>query len=159
GAVAWAAWKILLDDEWTKVVVALGVVAAMAALGFVWFAVTRGRLETIAEHRVRLTRWLASALQWVLMLSGLALIDTLGQTLYRYAHEDWTNVVKPAAVTGAVMWLIQNIAKLVDEKKKPDWLAKIPLSLLAGVAGVCLLFVVAMFWALLVQWVQWAGFP
>ena len=158
-AAAWAAWKVLLHDEWTKVIIGLAVVAAVAALGFVWFVLTRGRLKTIAEHRVRLTRWLASALQWVLMLSGLALIDTMGQTLYRYAHEDWTTVVKPAAVTGAVMWLIQNIAKLVDEKKKPDWLAKVPLSLLAGIAGVCLLLVVAMFWALLVQWVQWAGFP
>jgi hypothetical protein len=156
-AVAWSAWKMLEGEQWIKVALALYVLAVMAALGFVAFVLTRGGIQTIAEHRVVLTRLLASTLQWVLMLSGLALIDTLGQTLYLYAHEDWTTAAKPAAVTGVLMWLIQNLAKLVDEKKRPDWLSKIPLSLLAGAAGVCLLLVVAMFWALLVQWVQWAG--
>jgi hypothetical protein len=157
-AVAWSAWR-MLEDEWTKVALSLAVVAAMAALGFVAFVFTRRGIQTIAGHRVVLTRLLASTLQWVLMLSGLALIDTLGQTLYRYAQEDWSTAFKPATVTGALMWLIQRLAKAVDEKKKPDWLTKIPLQLLAGVAGVCLFLVVAMFWALLVQWVQWAGLP
>ena len=156
-AAAWLAWNFLEGDEWWKVALVLWIVAAMAALGFVAFVLTRGSVATIAEHRVVLTRLLASTMQWVLMLAGLALIDTLGQTFYLHAHDHWPRLATPAAVTAAVMWLIQQLARLVDEKEKPSWISRIPLSMLAGVAGVCLLLVVAMFWALLVQWVQWAG--
>jgi len=157
--VAGLAWSVLDGGAWTKVALALWVVAAMAALGFVAFVLTRRGVATIAEHRVVLTRLLAWTLQWVLMLAGLALIDTLGQTLYLHAHDDWAQLATPAAITAAIMWLIQQLARLVDEKERPRWISRIPLSILAGVAGACLLLAVAMFWALLVQWVQWAGQP
>lgn len=157
--IAWLAWNFLPPDKWRPVALGLASVSAMGGLGFVWFALTLGRARTIAGHRVVLTRGLAWTLQWVLMLAGLAFIDTLGQTLYLQAHDHWPTVVTPAAITGAVMWLIQHLARMIDEKEKPSWLSKIPLSILAGVAGVCLLLVVAMFWALLVQFVQWAGSP
>ena len=158
-AVGWLAWRVLDGGAWAKVALGLWIVAAMAALGFVAFVLTRRGVATIAEHRVVLTRLLASTLQWVLMLSGLALIDTLGQTLYLHAHDHWPRLATPAAITAAIMWLIQELARLVDEKERPSWISRIPLSILAGVAGVCLLLAVAMFWALLVQWVQWAGLP
>lgn len=171
-AVAWAAWAVLGGGGWAKVALALWVVAAMAALGFVAFVLTSlgaativehrivfTRVATIAQHRVVLTRLLAWTLQWVLMLAGLALIDTLGQTFYLHAHDNWPRLATPAAITAAAMWLIQQLARLVDEKERPSWLSRIPVSILAGVAGVCLLLAVAMFWALLVQWVQWAGQP
>ncbi|HET9763831.1 MAG TPA: hypothetical protein VFR50_09960, partial [Casimicrobiaceae bacterium] len=157
--IAWLAWNFLPPDKWRPVALGLASVSAMGGLGFVWFALTLRRARTIAGHRVVLTRGLAWTLQWVLMLAGLAFIDTLGQTLYLQAHDHWPTVVTPAAITGAVMWLIQHLARMIDEKEKPSWLSKIPLSILAGVAGVCLLLVVAMFWALLVQFVQWAGSP
>jgi len=158
-AVAWLAWAVLDGGAWTKIALALWTVAAMAALAFVAFALTSRSVATIAEHRVVLTRLLAWTLQWVLMLAGLALIDTLGQTFYLHARDHWPRLATPAAITAAVMWLIQQLARLVDEKERPSWIARVPVSILAGVAGVCLLLAVAMFWALLVQWVQWAGQP
>jgi len=157
GLVSWLGWTDLPGDQWRLPAGALGVVAAMTAFGFVAFLRTRRNAKTIGEHRVVLTRRLAGVLEWVVVLGDLGLVDSLGQTLYLRAHGDWSKTLTPAATLGAVLWLVRHLAQLFDEKQKPSWLSRLPLDALAGVAGGLLFLLVAMFWALLAQWVQWAG--
>src|SRR5262245_18524920 len=130
-------------------VMLMGAVAAVALLGVAVFVATMRGVSTIAEQRVFLTRDLAQALQWVLALCALALIDTLGQTLYLHAHSDWSQAIKPVALLGVGVYVVQQLARFLDGRQKASWLSQVPIDLIAGIAGLVLFMTVAMLWALL----------
>ena len=55
------------------------------------------------------------------------------------------------------MWLVQRLAKSSDGFKPPAWLARLPLTVLGGAAGIAIFALTATAWALAVVWMQWLG--
>jgi hypothetical protein len=138
------------------VVLAVGTVALTAALGYAllvapWYPMA-------ANQRVLLTRWLAKTLTLSLIIVALAIIDTLGQTLYLAAFHGHgpASTLSPAALAGTLAWLGHRLAKK-DSAKLPDIMRKLPLKSLAGVAGVVIFVLVGSMWAMLVHLMIWGG--
>jgi hypothetical protein len=157
GALAWFAHT---NDwiEWSKLPWILSLLAAIALLGFAAHVLTIDGVTTISEHRVQSTRLLASGLQWLLVAAAIAFADTLGQHLYLLAtrDEDLWKSLAPGAVLGGLVWLLRRLAAFFDEKN-PSWISKVPVNVLAGIAGAAMLLLIITVWAVFVQWMQWRG--
>src|SRR5262249_29770702 len=133
---------------------------ALTLLGFAFHAASSFFAETIAEHRVVTTRWLATGLKALVAVLAVAAIDTLTQTLYlawvRSGH-GFGAVASPAAFVAAAVWLFRQLAGLADRGGVPSVLKKIPVGVLAGAAGVALFVVIACLWGLLIHELIWLG--
>ena len=152
-----------LSEGWKSVVIALMIVGAIAVLGSAWhFATTFTRYDrplSIADQRVTLTRGLARGLLWLAAIALLAAVDTTSQSLYVNLQQI-TGWLTSTAAMGAIVWIVRHLSTVFADKERKGLLAKIPLDGIIAVAGFVLLFLVALFWSMLVMWIQWqAGAP
>jgi hypothetical protein len=115
--------------------------------------------RSAAVQRVLLTRYLSTVLVVTAVITGLAVVDTLGQTLYILATSTKHPgpVLTPAGLAAALVWLAKRSA--AKETPLPAWLAKLPTHTLAGFAGILIFVLVGALWGLLVHWIVWDGSP
>jgi hypothetical protein len=146
--------------DWTSLPLMLLLLSTIALGGFAVHGATSCSVPSISAQRVKTTRGLAKGLQWLLLTSLIALADTLGQHLYLMAttQENLWKSLTPGVAIGVLVWLFRRLAAFFDEKES-GWLKKIPVGLLAGIAGGALLLLIITLWAVLVQWLQWMGSP
>jgi hypothetical protein len=141
---------------WTNVARLTGAAGLVTLLGAAWYIGTAGRAESVAEHRVLLTRRLKESLVALAEVSALAVLDTAAQTIYLQWESLW-KLATPAALVGAVVWLARRFAEAASQKGDKGLLARMPLPALGAIAGGTLALLVALVWALAVQWIRWNG--
>ncbi|MBL8524179.1 MAG: hypothetical protein JNN20_10855, partial [Betaproteobacteria bacterium] len=142
--------------QWRPLAYLLGAGGLLTALGFVWHHLSLTSGTTVAAQRVTLTRGLSKGFICFGLVAAVAFLDTCAQTLYVQSGNIW-HKLSPAAAAGILIWIARHLASLTDERKGPSWLSKIPLDVMAGIAGVVLACLVAVMWAMAVIWVQWDG--
>jgi hypothetical protein len=135
--------------------------AALTLLGFIWHAVTRFAARTIAYHRVVMTRGLAAGLQLFVALLVVAVVDTLSQTLYlTWARAPSVGTIaSPAVLAAGAVWLFRAVARLADRNAVPSLLKRVPVGVVAGVAGMLLFLLIATLWGLAFHGLLWTGEP
>lgn len=134
--------------------------ALAITIALVMFLANRLLCDAVETLRVRLTRQLMQALVVALVLAALGLVDTAAHSIYlRLVRENATpgRTLAPASIVAAFVWLVQRLAKSSDGFKPPAWLARLPLTVLGGAAGVAIFALTATAWALAVVWMQWLG--
>jgi hypothetical protein len=176
---AWLSWHIWPDEFWRAVTLHwsefnAGDVAAsgpMRRLGLVLFvsaaslfswlcylvvALAGGNVAT--KQRVSLTRGLEIVLIFTLVLASLAVIDTLGQSLYLavFQGHGLGATLSPAGIVGTLVWMAKKLAGK-DGLKLPGFLHKLPVTALAGFAGIVIFALVGALWAMFVHWIIWGG--
>jgi hypothetical protein len=110
--------------------------------------------------RTKLSQWLMTPLIVTLTLAAFALVDTIGQTVYALwtvdAHSKWLVGGGGIAV---LIPLLKKLLPLVTGSGDPATKAwvRVPLSLLAFVAGVALFVAVASLWSVLTHGLIFAG--
>jgi len=159
-AFAWFGQREL-GANWKPVAQALAAMGFITVAGVVWHAITCAITDalaspTISAQRVMLTRSLAAGFMFAAALALLATVHTAAQTLYAHIGS-LSATLGPAGLVGAMVWLVRRLAAAYEEKERAGWLKKLPFVTVVNIAGVTLLFLVAMFWALVVIWVQWRG--
>ncbi|MBB1633684.1 hypothetical protein [Cupriavidus sp. UME77] len=133
------------------------------------FVLCRVPPATVQDYRVRATRLLSQAIGIALWLAALGVADTVARTFYLYtqaSHQPW-RTLGPAGMLGALVGLIRYGAALIDGKggnggnggngKGGTWRARLPVSLLAGIAAAVVALLVFVLWSWLVLWVRWNG--
>jgi len=158
GAILLAAARYLSEphSQWQPLASLLGAGGMLTVLGTAWFCYTADPEKSIATQRVTLTRALSLGLLVATLIAAVAFLDTCAQTLY-VQHSNIWHVLSPAVVAGALVWVARQISNMTNERKAPSWLSKIPLSVIAGIAGVVLAMLIAVMWAMAVLWIQWDG--
>jgi hypothetical protein len=133
-------------------------VASVTALGVLVHILLACFQPAARMQSVQLTRWLASGLIAAGALSLLALIETLGHTLYllTVTGPAWLPGL-PAALGAALAWLGKKIGAAGSAGGLPGWMQKMPLTTLGGLAGLAALLLIATLWAWVVQWLAWQG--
>ena len=155
-AFAWFGQREL-GVAWKPLAEALAALGFLAVAGVVWHALTSSlRLPTISAQRVALTRSLALAMMVGLTLVLFAAVHTAAQTLYVYIGSAGSSVSSAAMVT-AIVWIVRRLESAFEEKERKGWLARIPFNTVVNITGIVLLFMVTLFWALVVLWIQWRG--
>lgn len=133
----------------------------IALLGVVYHVSTALGARTISAHRVAMTRIGSSGLLVLVATVVVAITDTLSQSLYlswaSAPNPSLPEVLSPAAVIAAVVWIFRQVAALTDDKGTPSFLKKLPIGVIAGVAGMLLFFAIATAWGFFVQWIVWMG--
>ncbi|MGC5702120.1 hypothetical protein J4P02_18135 [Pseudomonas sp. NFXW11] len=109
----------------------------------------------VRNYRVQITRALGRAMTAVAVLGVLALLVTGAEVLYRYLLD--YRALGTLLLLAGLMWLIRRLVVLKDEKPLPGWMRKLPLDVLALIAGGLLLGLLCLCWALLVQWIAHDG--
>ncbi|XEG69774.1 hypothetical protein QA447_17250 [Pseudomonas sp. abacavir_1] len=107
--------------------------------------------DSVRNYRVLVTRRLGQALIFTAALLYRALLGILAEELYEKLHGPWAAGV--GGILPLLIWLVRKLAVFKDEKAVPGWLAKLPLDVLGLLAGVLLLSVVCLAWALFALWV------
>ena len=111
--------------------------------------------------RTRFTRWLGSAFWLFLGGAGLAVLGTIGQTVYAYFHLERPGVAGIAGITSIVAAVVAGARQLFkwlgSDGKRTTW--RIPLGPLAGAAALLLLLITGGAWGILVQTALWMGGP
>ena len=139
---------------------AIGALVAAGAIAVLRQA-PQARLD-LKSLRTRFTGWLRWTFQAFLGAAGLALLGTIGQTVYAYLS------LEPGAGAGAFAGATSLVAAIVAGARLLfKWLGtgnkrvhpKIPLGALAGTAAVLLLLLTGGAWAVLVQSALWGGGP
>jgi hypothetical protein len=132
---------------------------ALTTLGFVWHVLTRSSGRTVSYHRVVMTRRLSTGLQLLVALLVLAAVDTLGQSLYLAWSQspNLSAIASPAALAAGGAWLFRAVARVADRDEVPSVLAKLPLGIIAGIAGFALFVVIATLWGLGFHALIWLG--
>jgi hypothetical protein len=145
-------------DSHLYVVVTVGFITLLALL---CHALTARAAPTITAHRVALTRIATSACLALVAATVVAIVDTLSQTVYFHwaSGPDRTvaETLSPGVIVAAVVWLFRRVAALADGQKTSGFLTKIPVGVIAGVAGMLLFFAIATLWGFFVQWIVWRG--
>ena len=114
---------------------------------------------SITQHRVVLTRAMATGLMAFVAFFALATINTLAQTAYLLPQEDKTGwSISSATIIAVLAWLFRRIAASSDQRALPGWIARLPIGLLAGIAASVLLLLILTVWAVFVLWIEWQGF-
>lgn len=158
-AYAWFGERAL-GVEWKALARALAAIGFVTVAGVVWHAITCSLgLPTISAQRVLLTRCLAKAFVVVGALAVFAVVHTVAQTLYVHAGSIQSSLFGSAASVTALVWVVRRLAAAFEEKDRKGWLAHIPFEAVVTIAGGALFFLVALFWALVVLWIQWHGDP
>jgi hypothetical protein len=133
-----------------------------------WVEVQRqaGFGPDVAILRARLTRFLSFTLQIVCVLAAFGIVDSVSHTIYASittATDDTTvkaaALATPAGAAGAMVWLVRKLVLSASGKEPPAWLKKLPWQWLAGVVGLTVLALMAVFWALLAIVLVWQGDP
>ena len=135
------------------------VAASTAAASLIYLVLQSVRPLLATELRQALTQGVAVSLWLALALLGVGVVDTLGQTLYLpLSSSSELAALSPAAAVAGLVWLARSLATK-EGKTLPAWVAKLPLSTLAGVAGLLIMVLVGGLWALFVNWLTWGGMP
>ncbi len=132
-------------------------VYAPAAATIAWLLARRGGGgEGIARNR--LSRWLAASLATALLLVAWALVDSLGQTLYRLTHAGhpfgWTTLVPLAS---AVVVLVQRFAPAIDRLGEAGTGLRLPALALASMLGFALFAMLLAGWSAVGHALLWGG--
>jgi len=155
-----AVWS-LQASPWTPRQTLIAALAAEVVLGLLWYLPYALRYPVVTEQRNRLTRALSTALVATTALVALGLIETLGQTLYLWAtlEESVMPIAGSAGLMGALVWLVKKGAAALTRADQPSFLARIPLTTLAGIAGFVIFIVIAALWVTAVDAMLWFGAP
>jgi hypothetical protein len=150
--------------SWGHAVGRIGLPVGAVVIGFLAMAYV-ARMETtkldLKSLRTRFTRWLRWTFQLSLAGAGLALLGTIGQTLYAYLLQRPAGAGTFAGVTSAVALLVGGARQLFKWMGAGTKQAHpmIPLTALAGAAAVLLLLLTGSVWAVGVQAALWEGGP
>ncbi len=162
-ALAFAPWS--MDDSLRGLLLGLGAVSWLAIVYCV--VITHGlrherdkdnamaRHDCVRSYRVLVTRHLGQALIAVLAVSFFALIPWV--TEWVYSSEQRGSWISSTAALPVLIAVVRGLSALSDDKAMPGWLSRLPLSVIAGVAGIVIFILVAVLWGLLVQFVRYAG--
>ncbi len=175
-AFAWCGQRAL-GIEWNALADALAVAGFITVMSVVWQMLTYF-YPTIDAQRVGLTRAMVNGLICVAVIAGFATVHTAAQTLYlqhgtlftwisatvRSLADSEVHDASPLGVAGGglvalLVWLVRRLSTAFAEKEREGWLARIPVEALIAAGAALLLFLVAVFWAQLVLWIQWRGAP
>ncbi|MDG9882493.1 hypothetical protein N7650_06565 [Pseudomonas sp. GD04058] len=115
------------------------------------------RHNTVATYRVLITRRLATALIFTLASLFFALVPWLSDWLFLRLWQEQGPLISGGALLPLLIALVRWVSVATDDKAKPGWLSKLPISVIAGAAGVLILMLVSLFWGLLVQYVRYTG--
>lgn len=141
---------------------AAGSLVGGAALVNVW-RVTWGmkrrtgapEFNCVRTYRVLVTRQLGRAVVLLVLSLGLVLAVGLSRSLY-----EWLSVYAAgagAATLAVLVWIVRKLALLKDDKNLPRWAHKLPLSILALIAGAAMALITCLVWALFTWWVAADG--
>ncbi|EQM66523.1 hypothetical protein QYE80_13830 [Pseudomonas tohonis] len=157
-------------DTTNPVEILLWLVIVVTVLGLLWCAAlvfTQERKSSrndagldannVRNYRLRVTRALSQSITFTAALLALALLHQLAQELYVVLAQGYWQASAPAALLPALAWIARHLARSSDDKPLPSWLSKLPLDVIALVAGTVMLVCIALVWGLLVQWVAWNG--
>jgi hypothetical protein len=150
--IAAGGWVIVKDPDsnWRMLYVALVALAIPAAIAFFVHVVAAALTDTIAEERVRLTRYLSAGLAVTLALVMLAVVDTAAQSLYMWIP-NWT-LGWPMGSLAALVWAVRKIAFGSEKDANPTWVTRIPMEAITNAAGFVVAFLVLVIWDLVVLW-------
>jgi hypothetical protein len=116
--------------------------------------------DTVKSYRVRVTRWLAFSLIGIPLLGFLPFVQWIADELYCWIIRGNAVALTPFALLSGIVAAVKGLAGLLDDKKLPTWARRIPLEIIAGVAGILMLLSTAVLWGILVEWIRWNGeFP
>ena len=149
------ALKQLSSRQWLWLVL-----AAMALLGVMIYMAIAAVFRLGSEQGVETTRQLSTALLAVGIVAIVATIETIGQTLYLQLARDGGSpapVLTPSALVAVLVWLSRKGAASLTKVSKADWLRKLPLTTLGGVAGLVIFLLIAALWSLAVTALVWSG--
>jgi hypothetical protein len=105
----------------------------------------------VRRYRVEVTRRLSQDMVILTALAFLAAVEHLTGAVYDWlANPQWKALT--ALLGPALIALVRWCVRMLDEKDKPAWLAKLPVNVVAGAVGFTILLFVAVLWGLLVQW-------
>lgn len=160
---------------WSDVAEGMAAVGFITLMGVVWHMLTYF-YPTVSAQRMGLTRAFFNAIVCISAIALFATVHTAAQTLYvKYgAIFSWLGATaKSMAIPGnhdespvgligggmvaLLVWLVRRLTAAFEEKEREGWLARIPVEKVISAVAVLLLFLVAMFWAQLVLWIQWRG--
>jgi hypothetical protein len=118
-----------------------------------------GKLD-LKSLRTRFTRWLRWTLQVFLCSAGLALLGTIGQTVYAFARPG------PSARTSATLAAVLGVI-VAGTRQLFKWLGsddktahpRLPFTVLAAAGALALLLLTGGLWSTLVQAALWKGGP
>jgi len=113
------------------------------------------RQNSVATYRVLVTRRLATAIVATLVCVFLALVPWLSEWIFLRVEQG--PLLSGAAVLPLLMALVRQVSLSSDDKATPGWLSKLPISLIAGLAGGAIFLLVALFWGLLAQYVRFGA--
>lgn len=135
------------------------VVAVAAVASALVYAVVALVNRSATMQRVLLTRRLAGVLALSAAIGGIALVDTVGQSLYLAASLGTSTgpVLTPAGLAALLTWLVKWLVGQAGQKEMPAWLKKVPVHALAGAAGVLIFVLLGGLWSLFVNWIVWGG--
>ncbi len=175
-AFAWVGQRAL-GSGWQSVAETLATAGFIISVGVVWHMLTYYH-PSISAQRVALTRALVKALLCLAAIALFAAVHTAAQTLYAehgtlftwiaatvsaltesQVHDASPFGVFAGAVVALLVWLVRRLTAAFDEKEREGWLALIPAQAFVAAGAALLLFLVAVFWAQLVLWIQWHGEP
>lgn len=111
--------------------------------------------DSVRNYRVLVTRHLSRAIIVVAGLLFLAVVVDLSHSLYQWLHGYLTGTT--VGTLAGVVWIVRKLALLKDEKALPGWARKMPLDILALMAGGLVGSIVCLAWALLAWWVAADG--
>jgi hypothetical protein len=144
------------------VALALGTVALLSLPFYMCVSLLNA---SAARQRVALTRGLAATLRASAVIAGLGIVDTAGQSLYLAAFQPGSTaatkaatLASPAALAGGLAWLVRRLGNS-EGGKWPDFVRKLPLMSLAGLAGIVIFILVGALWAMLVHLMVWGIAP
>ena len=116
--------------------------------------------EALSRQRVRTTRQLTTWLQVTLILFGLGIVETLGQTIYLAMLGEGargTAFWSTSGLAAALAWVTKTITKLSSAPKEGSWTNRISLELVGGILGVLIFALIAVAWSCFVTWIVWDG--
>jgi hypothetical protein len=161
--LAFAPWG--MDEELRAILLACGLINWLGVLTCIGVALhLRGQSNAdealacnncVRTYRVRVTRYLGQALIATLVLGFFALVPWL--TEWIYLSEQRAQLMSSAVALPLLVGAIRTLSTLLDDKALPSWLSRLPLSVIAGVAGIAIFMLVALIWGLLVQFVRYQG--
>ncbi|MFT3857158.1 MAG: hypothetical protein QM742_06575 [Aquabacterium sp.] len=156
-------WKAILsgsDNDAARIrrwlpLIATGFTFAAACICYLIAYVASG--DSASRQRQALTRGGANALVASLAVAALGAIDTLGQSLYLLSFDSRPQAtLSPAGLAAALVWMARKIAQN-NRGSLPDWVPRLPLQIIAGMAGVLIFFLVGGLWSMFVHWLTWGG--
>lgn len=161
--LASASWG--MDGELWAILVGLGAVNWLGIVYAVWIGLSlkhkrdrddaMARNDCVRTYRVLVTRYLSQAFIAVLVASFFALVPWLTEWIYN--SEQRGPLISSTAVLPVLIALVRGLSAFSDDKAMPSWLGRLPMSVIAGAAGVTIFMLVAVLWGLLVQFVRYQG--